>query len=134
MTRYVPFRKYKSGQFRTVFLVIDKLDILVYTCVAGSKCQLESVVKRQTPIRLDDRLLKSLDRFIEAWNRSGAPSTNRTLVIRTAIEQYLKIWRPELTKLQRVMNKGRIRDGVLGFRRPSVGLKPERMLRKVASR
>jgi hypothetical protein len=54
--------------------------------------------KRPTPIRLDENLVKSLDRFVEAWNRSGAPSTNRTLVITTAIEQYLKAWRGMLKK------------------------------------
>jgi hypothetical protein len=75
------------------------------------------MAKRFTPIRLDERLRKSLDRFVEQWNRGGAPATNRTLVISTAIEQYLKNWRPVLTQIPAIA-KGRTSrksDRVVGF-------------------
>jgi hypothetical protein len=75
------------------------------------------MAKRLTPIRLDENLLRSLDRFVVAWNRGGAPSTNRTLVIRTAIEQYLKHWKPALKKSKAVgkRNAANIPDRVLDF-------------------
>jgi predicted transcriptional regulator len=77
------------------------------------------MAKRFTPIRLDDKLRKSLDQFVLAWNRSGAPKSNRTLVIATAIEQYLKRWRPMLKKVRSTENAAKAPDRVLAFPRSS---------------
>src|SRR6266478_3509038 len=85
------------------------------------------MAKRFTPIRLEDKLRKSLDRFVEDWNRSGAPSTNRTFVITTAIEQYLKNWRPALKKTQAGSRGNSVRHAnrVLDFP-PSTAKRPIR--------
>ncbi len=73
------------------------------------------MAKRFTPIRLDDKLRKSLDQFVVTWNHSGAPKTNRTLVITSAIEQYLKRWRPILKKFRSTDNVAKVPDRVLAF-------------------
>jgi hypothetical protein len=75
------------------------------------------MAKRATPIRLDEKLLKSLDRFVRDWNQTGAPSTNRTFVMTTAIEQYLKNWRPTLKKYRGA--NARVSGRVLDFPRLS---------------
>jgi hypothetical protein len=73
------------------------------------------MAKRLTPMRLDAALLKSLDRFVKGWNNSGAPKTNRTLVVVTAIEEYLKRWRPKLSKLRASDQVPRLTDRIVVF-------------------
>lgn len=75
------------------------------------------MAKRPILIRLDEKLLKSLNRFVDTWNRSGAPSTNRTLLITTAINKYLKDWGPSIRKPAAVGSRGaqRTPGRVLGF-------------------
>lgn len=59
------------------------------------------MAKRLLPVRLNERTRAALDRFVRLWNKSGAPQSNRTLIVETAINDYLKRWRPVI---------GRIRD------------------------
>ena len=94
------------------------------------------MAKRSTPIRLDESLLKSLDRFVETWNRSGAPSTNRTFVITSAIKSYLNDWRPWLRRSMAGGKRGgahRTSDRVLGFPHspPQRPIRAEGVLRRV---
>ena len=92
------------------------------------------MAKRSTPIRLEVKLLQSLDRFIVDWNRGGAPSTNRTLVITTAIEQYLKYWRPTLKKFAaaEMGHIARTAERILSFPRSSAkrSVKDHRILKR----
>jgi len=76
------------------------------------------MAKRSIPVRLENELVKSLDRFVATWNRSGAPSTNRTFVITTAITEYLNDWKPWLKRSMAARGRGgipKISDRVLGF-------------------
>ena len=58
------------------------------------------MAKRLLPVRLNESMLTSLDRFVEMWNKSGAPRTNRTLVVESAIDAYLKDWRPKIQPIR----------------------------------